>query len=722
MNKILVNAAHSEEIRVAVMHGDELIDLDVQQVSDTKPTRANIYKGRIARIEPSLEAAFVDFGEERHGFLPLKEVIPSYRYNSEATDGAQSASERLHVGQELLVQVERTERDKKGAALTTYISLAGKYLVMLLEGSDKPGISRRVNRDQRRQASEQLKQLEEVEGFGMILRTEGVGKSIEELRWDLQNLQGLWQRINEVADSNRAPCLILSEADIFMRTVRDHLNSSIESVIVDDEAIYQRFVNLMARYDPEQSPIVQHYQGNVPLFSQHNVEAQIANAFNSRVNLPSGGSIVIDQTEALVAIDINSARSTKSSNIEDTAFNTNMEAAREIARQLRIRDIGGLIVIDFIDMMRTGNQRSVRKQLVEMLDMDRARVQVGDISRFGLLEMSRQRLGQSLSESTTMVCPRCRGAGKVRSSEFMAISIMRLLYDLSVREKTMQISALLPVPVAAFLLNEKRNDINILEQQYDINILVLPSPNLHTPFFEITCTNVDGSSYVMKDEESLLNLRDSSRQYDKKSNRKSGKQGGKNREPLIKEILPQTPVPRPKSSFWQALVTMFTGGSSTSTSEGSEKKNQAKALRKKSTNSRPTKASRDNVASNNEDKRGQRGQRNSRYPATSRARQSSNRTQRGNRLEKEINLDIGTSNKANPRRTHGSRANKIGTEVVNHSPALAPLKEVPETMTPVAPKPVPTSTAETNQAADNRAETNRLSQRLPNDPRVSDQS
>ena len=701
------------------MHDDELIDLDVQQVSDTKPMRANIYKGRIARIEPSLEAAFVDFGEERHGFLPLKEVIPFYRRSSESTGDSQSSAERLQVGQELLVQVERTERDKKGAALTTYISLAGKYLVMLLEGSEKPGISRRVNRDQRRQASEQLKQLEEVEGFGMILRTEGVGKSIEELRWDLQNLQGLWQRINEVADDNKAPCLILSEADIFMRTVRDHFNAGIESVIVDDEAMYQRFINLLSRYDPEQSPIVQHYQSSVPLFSRYNVEAQIANAFNSRVHLPSGGSIVIDQTEALVAIDINSARSTKSSNIEDTAFNTNMEAAREIARQLRIRDIGGLIVIDFIDMMRTGNQRSVRKQLLEMLEMDRARVQVGDISRFGLLEMSRQRLGQSLSESTTMVCPRCRGMGKVRSSEFMAISIMRLLYDLSVREKTMQISALLPVPVAAFLLNEKRNDINILEQQYDINILVVPSPNMHTPFFEITCTNVDGSSYVMKDEESLLNLKDSPSQYDKKSNRKSAKQGSKNREPLIKEILPQTPVPRAKSGFWQALVTMFTGDSAASTSKSSGR-NKTKAVRKKSTGNRPTEKSRDSVASNSEDKRGQRGQRNSRYPATSRARQSNRNQQRSSqpgRGAPGFNQEPG--GKPQSRRSNDSGANKIGTEVVNHSPTR-PAKEVTETATP--PEPKSASTPETtSQAPNNQTNNSKLRQRMPNDPRVLDQ-
>ena len=636
MKKILINAAHSEDIRVALLENNQLIEFDVQ-VGSNKSTHSNIYKGAISRVEPSLESVFVDYGEERHGFLPWKDIDRSYWRFPEESLNESTVSRQLAVGQELLVQVARTERDKKGAGLTTAISLAGRFLVMLHGGSDKPGISRRIAREHRRPALDLVKQLTCPEGFGLILRTEGLDRNIDELNWDMLHLQKVWQRINEVAAAHKAPCLILSEADIVVRTVRDYLTADVDSIVIDNSDIFQRFVHLLEKYDPSQVPHTQLHTSETPIFSFHNVEEQIASAFKSQVNLPSGGSMVIDQTEALAAIDINSARSTKAGNVEDTAFATNMEAAREIARQLRIRDLGGLIVIDFIDMSRSNHQRAVRKQLQDSLQSDRARVQVGEISRFGLLEMSRQRLGQSLAESSSTVCSRCRGIGKVRSSEFMAITIMRLIHSLSIREKTMQVSALLPIPVAAFLLNEKREDILNLERQYDISILVMPSSNMQTPFFEVTCTNIDGSSYSIKDEEGAAAA-------DKPRSSKGGRKGGrKNSEALIKEVLPEKPVPKAKTGFWTAVVRFFSSSNSSP---------------KPDTRSKPTKGNNQNRSARNNRNEAQaddgknqrpRNQRGNRYPATISSRNRSNNPSANSRSRSNSDTSSDERSNANTR-------------------------------------------------------------------------
>ena len=646
MKKILINAAHSEDIRVALMENNQLIEFDAQ-IGSNRSTHSNIYKGKISRVEPSLETVFVDYGEERHGFLPWKDIHRNYLGNADDASSNTPVAEQLAVGQELLVQVARTERDNKGAGLTTAISLAGRFLVMLCGGSDRPGISRRIAREHRRSALELVKQLTCPEGFGLILRTEGLDRSVDELNWDMLHLQKVWQRINEVASSNKAPCLILSEADIVVRTVRDYLTTDVDSIVIDNESIHQRFVELLEKYDPAQVPHTQLHTSDIPIFSFHNVEEQIASAFRSKVNLPSGGSMVIDQTEALAAIDINSARATKAGNVEDTAFATNMEAAREVARQLRIRDLGGLIVIDFIDMSRSQHQRAVRKQLWDSLQSDRARVQVGDISRFGLLEMSRQRLGQSLAESSSAVCSRCRGTGKVRSSEFMAITIMRLIHNLSIRDKTMQVNALLPVPVAAFLLNEKREDILNLEKQYDISILVMPSPNMHTPFFEVTCTNIDGSSYSIKDEEGIASS-------DKA--RKGGNKGArKNNEALIKEVLPDKPVPKAKSGFFAALVKFFSGGSSEASTKSSRKTRKVQPARDKNKAQGDSANKHQDGAGEGRNQR-QRNQRGNRYPATTRSRNPANSPASNNRNR---------ANSANDERSAENPAN-------NRSPAPRP--------------------------------------------------
>ena len=501
MKCILINARHAEEIRVALVEDGRLSDFDVQMTSHHH-TKSNIYKGRIVRTEPSIEAAFVDYGEERHGFLPLKEITPSYlRYPS---NHKCPINEQLAVGDELIVQVDKEARDNKGAALTTFLSLAGRYLVILLENPRPNAISRRLNREERQQARAQLSQLQAPENFGIILRTAGVGKSFEMLKQDLDNLSALWKRINTEAQDRAAPCLIFRESDIVVRTIRDHLNDSIDKVLVDDHDVYEAFVNLVGRLNPAQCKIIDCYEDSVPLFSHYQVEGQIASAYQNQIRLPSGASIVIDQTEALVAIDINSSQAKRGGDIEETAYNSNLEAAAEIARQLRIRDLGGLIVIDFIDMSRMMHQRQVKKHLVESLAQDRARVQVGEISRFGLLEMTRQRLRPSLLDTTSAVCPRCHGHGKVRSTESMGLTMMRLLGEQVAQAGAVQVRAQLPASVAAFLLNEKRREFVELEQQFQVSIIIVPSPGMQSPNFTITRLHKSGATHVIKDEENRI--------------------------------------------------------------------------------------------------------------------------------------------------------------------------------------------------------------------------
>lgn len=491
MKRMLINATQSEELRVALVDGQKLYDLDIEAGS-REQKKANIYKGKITRIEPSLEAAFVDFGADRHGFLPLKEISKEY-FKASAGKGRVNIKDALDEGQELIVQVDKEERGNKGAALTTFISLAGRYLVLMPNNPRAGGISRRIEGEDRSQLKDAMSGLETPKNMGAIVRTAGVGRSTEELQWDLDYLLQFWESITNAAETRRAPFLIYQESNVIIRAIRDYLRQDIGEVMVDAPLVYEDVVNFVKAVMPAYESKIKLYQDEVPLFSRYQIEAQIETAFQREVKLPSGGSVVIDPTEALVSIDINSARATKGSDIEETALQTNLEAADEIARQLRLRDIGGLIVIDFIDMGPPKNQREVENRIRKALELDRARVQVGKISRFGLLEMSRQRLRPSLGETRSQVCPRCSGQGTIRDIESLALSIMRLIFEESSKEKTGSIQAIMPVPVATFLLNEKRKQIVDIERRQAVNVVIVPNEDMDTPHFEVRRLREDES-------------------------------------------------------------------------------------------------------------------------------------------------------------------------------------------------------------------------------------
>ncbi len=485
MKRMLINATHPEELRVALVDGQRLFDLDIES-SSREQKKANIYKGRITRVEPSLEAAFVDFGADRHGFLPLKEISKEYFKKSPGQiEGKINIKDVVAEGQEVIVQVDKEERGNKGAALTTFISLAGRYLVLMPNNPRAGGISRRIEGEERAQLKEAMNDVQVPKSMGIIVRTAGIGRSTEELQWDLDYLVQFWEAITQAADERKAPFLIHQESNVIIRAVRDYLRQDIGEVLIDAENVHADVLNFVRAVMPTFENKIKLYQDEIPLFSRYQIEGQIETAFEREVKLPSGGSIVIDPTEALVSIDINSARATKGQDIEETALQTNLEAADEIARQLRLRDMGGLVVIDFIDMTPARNQREVEQRMREALEIDRARVQVGKISRFGLLEMSRQRLRPSLGETRSEVCPRCEGQGTIRGIESLALSIMRLIYEESSKEKTGEVRAIVPVSVATFLLNEKRQQLADIERHQEVSVVIVPAPHTETPHFEI---------------------------------------------------------------------------------------------------------------------------------------------------------------------------------------------------------------------------------------------
>jgi ribonuclease E len=484
MKKMLINATQPEELRVAMVDGQRLYDLDIENRTRLQK-KASIYKGRITRVEPSLEAAFVDFGAERHGFLPLKEIAREYFYRKPASEGRIKIKEVLKEGTEVIVQVDKEERGNKGAALTTFISLAGRYMVLMPNNPRAGGISRRIEGDDRSELKEALSALEIPEGMGVIIRTAGVGRAAEELQWDLNYLLQLWDAISKASEQAKPKELLFRESNVIIRAVRDYLREDISQVLIDSEDAFKQATDFVAQVMPKFTSRIQLYSDNIPLFNRFQIESQIETAFQREVRLPSGGSIVIDPTEALVSIDINSARATRGGDIEETALNTNLEAAEEIARQLRLRDMGGLVVIDFIDMLLPKNQRSVENRMRDALEIDRARVQVGRISRFGLLEMSRQRLRPSLDETSAIVCPRCNGQGSIRDTKSLALSILRLLEEEAIKDRSAEVRAIVPVDVAAYLLNEKRSALSEIEQDSKARILVIPNPNLETPHFEV---------------------------------------------------------------------------------------------------------------------------------------------------------------------------------------------------------------------------------------------
>src|SRR5215813_10742336 len=492
VKRMLFNATQQEELRVAIVDGQKLVDLDIESAS-REQRKSNIYKGVITRIEPSLEAAFVDYGEERHGFLPFKEVARSY-FKEGIDVGRARIQDALREGQELIVQVDKDERGNKGAALTTFISLAGRYLVLMPNNPRGGGVSRRVEGEDRDELREIMDKLDVPSGMSLIGRTAGIGRSYEELQWDLSYLLKLWGKIVEATQAarddggkllNPAPFLIYQEGSLVIRAVRDYFRPDIGEILIDTDAIHEQTLAFMSNVMPDNVGRVKRYHDDVPLFSRFQIEHQIETAYSRQVSLPAGGAVVIDHTEALVSIDVNSARATRGHDIEQTAFNTNLEAADEIARQLRLRDLGGLIVIDFIDMENQRNQREVENRLRDALRYDRARVQMGKISRFGLMELSRQRLRPSLGEGSNITCPRCNGTGHIRGTESTALHILRIIQEEAMKENSAAVHAQVPVDVATFLLNEKRADIHSIEARLKVSVVLIPNTHLETPNYKI---------------------------------------------------------------------------------------------------------------------------------------------------------------------------------------------------------------------------------------------
>ena len=559
MKRMLINATQPEELRVAIVDGQKLFNLDIESPGRERK-KANIYKGRITRVEPSLEAAFVDYGAERHGFLPLKEVARSY-FDPKALENNRrpTIGEALHEGQEIVVQVEKEERGNKGAALTTFISLAGRYLVLMPNNPRAGGVSRRIEGQERQELKKAMSQLEVPEGMGLIVRTAGVGKSAEELQWDLDYLLQLWTAIENSAKEREAPFLIYQESNVIIRSMRDYLRADISEILIDNPQVYEEARRFIEQVMPRYLNRLKLYQDEVPLFSRYQIESQIETAFQREVRLPSGGSIVIDHTEALTTIDINSARATKGADIEETALTTNLEASEEIARQLRLRDMGGLFVIDYIDMGPSKHQRQVENRLREAMKEDRARVQIGRISRFGLLEMSRQRLRPSLGESAHQACPRCNGQGHIRDVGSLSLSILRIIEEEALKENTGKVQAQLPVEVATFLLNEKRQQILEIEKRHDVRVVLIPNKHLETPHYSIErirrqdLPQEEGPSYNLVEEPETVTA------VAQEQQRKPIEQ------PAVKNI---TPAPRPQpaemeerkseGSFIKRLFSIFT--------------------------------------------------------------------------------------------------------------------------------------------------------------------
>ncbi|MBV7299226.1 ribonuclease E [Enterovibrio paralichthyis] len=614
---MLINATQKEELRVALVDGQRLYDLDIESPGH-ESKKANIYKGRITRIEPSLEAAFVDYGSERHGFLPLKEIAREYFPDNYSYQGRPNIKEVLKEGQEVIVQVDKEERGNKGAALTTFISLAGSYLVLMPNNPRAGGISRRIEGEERSDLKEAMSGLKLPQGMGLIVRTAGVGKSAEELEWDLNYLLNNWERIQGAAESKAAPFLIYQESDVIARAFRDYLRRDIGEVLIDSEKVYNQARERIQATRPDFLSRVKRYDGDVPLFSHYQIESQIESAFQREVRLPSGGSIVIDPTEALTSIDINSARATKGSDIEETALQTNLEAADEIARQLRLRDLGGLVVIDFIDMTPVRHQREVENRLREAVRMDRARVQIGRISRFGLLEMSRQRLSPSLAEASHHICPRCTGTGVIRDNESLSLSILRLIEEEALKENTAQVMAVVPVPVASYLLNEKRRSVQHVEKYHNVRVIIVPNANMETPHFEVV--RIRGGDEVTSLSYRLPEQLEAMRESEGKDEAPAERVVKKREEPALQGFAaPASPAPVAKAApkeeekpgLFSRLVSFISG-----LFAGSEEEEKKEEPKRENRNRRDHKRTQDRTRrgsrNNQRDENSKNGERNER--------------------------------------------------------------------------------------------------------------
>jgi ribonuclease E len=538
MKRMLFNATQQEELRVAIVDGQKLIDIDIE-TAGREQRKSNIYKGVITRIEPSLEACFVSYGEDRHGFLPFKEVARTYFRDGVDVRNC-TIKEALREGQEIMVQVEKEERGNKGAALTSFISLAGRYLVLMPNNPRGGGVSRRVEGEERQELRETMDKLDLPQGMSVIARTAGIGRTVEELQWDLNYLMQLWRAIEGAGKSAPGPFLIYQESSLVIRAIRDYFQPDIGEVLIDTDEIFDQAQQFMSHVMPDMAHRVKRYTDDVPLFSRFQIEHQIETAYSRTVPLPSGGAIVIDHTEALVSIDVNSARATRGSDIETTAFNTNCEAADEVARQLRLRDLGGLIVIDFIDMEVAKNQREVEQRLKDALHHDRARVQMGKISRFGLMELSRQRLRPSLSEGSHVTCPRCSGTGHIRDTESSALQVLRIIQEEAMKENSAAIHVQVPVDVAAFLLNEKRGEVLKIETRHRITVILVPNKHLETPHYKLERIKHDDPR--LEDAASSYTLAESA-DTDMAFAKRQKEEAKPRQEAVVKTITPAQPAP-----------------------------------------------------------------------------------------------------------------------------------------------------------------------------------
>ncbi|HFB9706617.1 TPA: Rne/Rng family ribonuclease [Neisseria gonorrhoeae] len=579
MKRMLFNATQAEELRVAIVDGQNLLDLDIETLGKEQ-RKGNIYKGIITRIEPSLEACFVDYGTDRHGFLPFKEVSRSYFLGYEG--GRARIQDVLKEGMEVIVQVEKDERGNKGAALTTFISLAGRYLVLMPNNPRGGGVSRRIEGEERQELKAAMAQLDIPNGMSIIARTAGIGRSAEELEWDLNYLKQLWQAIEEAGKAHHDPYLLFMESSLLIRAIRDYFRPDIGEILVDNQEVYDQVAEFMSYVMPGNAGRLKLYEDHTPLFSRFQIEHQIESAFSRSVSLPSGGAIVIDHTEALVSIDVNSARATRGADIEDTAFKTNMEAAEEVARQMRLRDLGGLVVIDFIDMENPKHQRDVENVLRDALKKDRARVQMGKLSRFGLLELSRQRLKPALGESSHAACPRCAGTGVIRGIESTALHVLRMVQEEAMKDNTGEVRAQVPVDVATFLLNEKRAELFAMEERLDVNVVLIPNIHLENPHYEINRIRTDD---VEEDGEPSYK-RVAEPEEDESAKPFGGEKAKAARpEPAVKGVRHTSPAPtaapEKKTSWWdsfKAWLKRIFGGSETQAvpaAETSEKRSTA---------------------------------------------------------------------------------------------------------------------------------------------------
>jgi ribonuclease E len=683
MKRMLFNATHAEQLRVAIVDGQKLLDLDIE-TSGREQRKSNIYKGVVTRVEPSLEACFVDYGEERHGFLPFKEISRQY-FKSGVDVGRARISDVISEGQQLIVQVEKEERGNKGAALTTFISLAGRYLVLMPNNPRGGGVSRRVEGEDRQELREALDQLDLPSGMSVIARTAGIGRAVEELQWDLRYLLQLWKAITDAVDAVKAPELIYLESSLVIRAIRDYFNPDIGEILIDTEDVYEQAKTFVDLVMPDVAPRVKRYRDDVPLFSRFQIEHQIETAHSRTVSLPSGGAIVIDHTEALVAIDVNSAQATRGSDIEETALRTNLEAADEAARQLRLRDLGGLIVIDFIDMDEGRNQRAVEQRLKDGLHHDRARVQMGKISRFGLMELSRQRLRPALSEGSHITCPRCNGVGQVRDTESSALHILRILQEEAMKESTAAVHAQVPVDVATYLLNEKRADISKLEARQRVSVVLIPNRHLETPHYSI--------ERLRHDDERLDTPTASYNRVAAQSSEESYQGSGTKAEPrnrrqvaVVKGIIPETPAPvvaapEPKASsaavksakpsLWARIGAWFGAGKSdkTATTESTTP-----------TSNESSRPGRDGQRQGRDaNRRGERGGRDRRQGRQDRTeRQDSERQDRpDNRAD--ANREGGRNERGNRRNDRGNRQRDPETTTVDAAVATDSRQATPET-------------------------------------------